>query len=234
MTTAPADVAIDTDDPAAFLAAGDFVDHENPAVRRWVEETVDGAVGTEAAVRVYYDVRDRVRYDPWTVSTDFETYRASALVTRSGTWCVPKATLFVAGCRAAGVPARVGLADVRNHLASPKLLEALGTEMFHYHGYAEAHVGGRWVRVTPTFNKGLCEKFGVHPAEWDGTHDALFHEFDTSGRRHMTYERYHGVFADVPYPEIFAALKVEYGENYDRLVEYSGGAEGAADAAFSG
>ena len=50
----------------------------------------------------------------------------------------------------------------------------------------------------------------------------------------MILARHYCRLADVPYPEIFAALKVEYGANYDRLIEYSGGAEGAADAAFSG
>lgn len=232
MTSLPSDVAADTDDPQAFLAPGYYVDHDHPAVRSWVEPVVDGATGREAAVRVFYDVRDRIRYDPWTVHPDLDTYRASRLVGREGTWCVPKATVFVAGCRAVGVPARVGLADVRNHLASPKLLEALGTDMFRYHGFAEAHVEGRWVRVTPTFNRALCERFGVHPIEWDGTADALFHEFDAAGRRHMTYERYHGVFADVPYAQIFEGLRRDYGEHYDRIVTGAAGAEDVDDEAF--
>src|SRR5574341_322846 len=62
--------------------------------------------------------------------------------------------------RVVGIPARVGYADVRNHLSTPKLRELVGGDLFVWHGYAELHLEGRWVKATPAFNLTLCERFG--------------------------------------------------------------------------
>ena len=35
--------------------------------------------------------------------------------------------------------------DVRNHLATERLLVYLGRDIFIFHGYAEFYVEGRWV-----------------------------------------------------------------------------------------
>ncbi len=75
--------------------------------------------------------------------TDLETYRASSVLQRGRGYCVGKAALYAALCRAAGIPARVGFADVRNHLATRRLLEAVGTDLFAWHGYVELQLNGR-------------------------------------------------------------------------------------------
>ena len=82
-----------------------------------------------------------------------------------------------------GIPARLGFADVRNHLASEKLLARLGTDLFVFHGFTEFWLAGRWVKATPAFNIELCERFGVRPLEFDGRSDALFHEYSADGPR---------------------------------------------------
>jgi len=79
---------------------------------------------------------------------------------------IPKVEITL--CRAAGVPARVGFADVRNHLNSEKLRERMGgSDLFIWHGYVEFLLDG-WVKVTPAFNIELCERFGVLPLDFDG------------------------------------------------------------------
>jgi transglutaminase-like putative cysteine protease len=113
-------------------------------------------------------------------------------------YCVGKASLYVALCRAIGIPARLGLADVKNHLATPRLLDAVGTDVFAYHGYVEIMPADRWVKATPTFNVSLCRKLGVPPLEFDGESDALLQPFDTDGREFMSYIVQHGTFFDVP------------------------------------
>ena len=96
------------------------------------------------------------------------------------------------------MPARVAFADVTNHLATPQLIERMGTDLFAWHGFTEVYLDGRWVKASPTFNTTLCAKFGVAPLEFDGCSDALLQAFDTEGRTFMSYERQHGAFHDVP------------------------------------
>ena len=114
-------------------------------------------------------------------------------VARSSTRCLC--------ARAIGIPSRVGYGDVRNHLATPKLLALLGTDEFVFHGYAELFLDGVWVKATPAFNIDLCEKFGVLPLEFNGRDDSLFHPYDASGRRHMEYIRQRGSFNDLPFDD---------------------------------
>ena len=46
-------------------------------------------------------------------------------------WCVSKSVLLAALCRASGIPCRLGYANVRNHMATRKLLDFLGTNIFY-------------------------------------------------------------------------------------------------------
>ncbi len=124
-------------------------------------------------------------------------------------WCVPKAALLAAAARAVGIPARVGYADVRNHLSTERLRRILQTDLYIWHGYTELWLDGDWVKATPAFNLELCERFGIHPLEWDGQADSLYHPYDREGRRHMEYVNQRGTFDDVPVAQIaadFAAL----------------------------
>ena len=143
-------------------------------------------------------MRDEIRYDPYIDYTDPETYRASSVLAKGHGYCVGKASLYVALCRAVGIPARLGLADVKNHLATPRLLEMVGTDVFAYHGYVEIMPGREWIKATPTFNVSLCQKLGVPPLEFTGESDALLQPFDGRGREFMSYIAQHGTFFDVP------------------------------------
>ncbi len=199
------------EDPAQCLLPGEFVDSAHPAVTAWAEAAVAGAADARArAVALYYAVRDGWRYDPYTMSFAPEDYRASVIVTRKRAFCVPKAVLLAAGARAAGIPARLGFADVKNHLASEKLRQAMGTDVFAFHGYVELWLDERWVKATPAFNRSLCEHFGVLPLEFDGTADALFHPFSADGRRHMEYVHDRGRYFDLPYDAMLAAFEEVY------------------------
>lgn len=194
-----------------FLAPGEFVDSGHPDIRAFAEDAAAGA--TEAlprAVKLYYAVRDRVLYDPYFVGEAPSFYRASDCLRAGRGFCVPKAALLAAAARAVGIPARVGYADVRNHLATKRLLELVGGDLFIWHGFTELHLEGRWVKATPAFNLSLCERFGVRPLDFDGRQDSLFHEYDRAGRRHMEYVRERGHYPDVPYDTILEEFKRVY------------------------
>jgi len=197
-----------------YLQHARFIDSAHPAVISFAQWHAAGATDRERAVSLYYAVRDGVRYNPFQNLTLDESYRASVCLERGEGWCVPKAALLAACARAVGIPARVGFADLKNHLTTPQLAKKMGTDLFVFHGFTEIYLEGRWVKATPAFNLALCEKFRVKPLEFDGREDSIFHPFDADNRRHMEYLRDRGSFADVPadtikrvfcetYPEYF-------------------------------
>lgn len=203
-----------------YLSPGEFVDSDHPAIIAYAAR-VAGQSGSklEKVLRLFYAVRDDIYYDPYLPMGRKESYRASdCLLSRRG-WCVSKAALLAACARSQGVPARCGYADVRNHLATPRLLESLGTDIFYWHSYCDLWLAGKWVKATPTFNKSLCDKFGIHALDFDGREDSLFHEFDREGKRHMEYIRFRGTYPDVPYEEIVTSFRKVYRESERDLNE---------------
>ncbi len=149
-------------------------------------------------------------YDPSNTTRDPHDFRASAVAGSSANWCVPKAVLLTASARHVGIPARLGFADVRNHLTSEKLHASMGTDIFAWHGYSELLLGDRWFKISSAFNVELCERFGTKVLDWDGTHDALMHPFDEAGRRHMEYVQQRGSYDDLPLEEILATFDALY------------------------
>ena len=125
-------------------------------------------------------------------------------------FCVPKAVALAAACRAAGIPAALGFADVRNHLSTPRLTEIMNGDVFYHHGYTSIFLDGRWVKATPAFNKDLCDKAGLNPLEFDGKSDSIFHEFDRAGQRHMEYLAHHGEVADLPFDTFVNVMSSRY------------------------
>jgi transglutaminase-like putative cysteine protease len=159
-------------------------------------------------------VRDKIRYNPFLDFADPDVFRASAVLEAGQGFCVGKASLLAACARAAGIEARVGFADVKNHLTTPRLAETMGSDLFVYHGYTEMRIDGNWVKATPAFNLALCTRFRVKPLEFDGREDSIFHPFDEDDRRHMEYLRDRGVYADVPVDEIQQAFREAYPRFY--------------------
>jgi len=197
-------------DPA-WLAATEFIDHEHPAIREFVASKV-GAGGTakEQALRLYYAVRDGIRYDPYSSSMKREAMRASTTLLTGVAYCVPKAVLYAACLRAIGIPARPGFADVKNHLSTEKLTRLMGTDIFAWHGYVSLWLDGKWVKATPAFNIEMCQRFGVPPLDFDGEHDSQMHPYNSAKQRHMEYVKQRGEFDDLPYDEIVADMLVMY------------------------
>ena len=195
------------DQLSLYLAPAEYIDSDHPAVIARAAAVAAGAADpVEKARRLYLSVRDGIRYAPYVDYTDPETFRASSVLAAGHGYCVGKASLYAALCRASGIPARVGLADVKNHLATPKLLEEVGTDVFAFHGYAELFLDGAWLKATPTFNETLCQKLGVTPLAFDGRADALLQAFDGEGRQFMAYLVEHGSFFDVPAKYVMAEM----------------------------
>jgi transglutaminase-like putative cysteine protease len=188
-----------------------FMDSEEPSIVEFARRAVgDARDDVEKGVRLFYAVRDSLRYNPYGVDLTPEGFRASVILAKKEGYCVAKAIVLATVAKAVSIPSRLGFANVRNHLVTERLRRYMDTDIFYYHGYTELYLAGKWVKATPTFNLSLCERFGVKPLDFDGYHDALFHEFDSEGSRHMEYICYHGVFEDVPFETIATIFKAHY------------------------
>ena len=194
------------------LAPTALLDSDHPAVASFAREHARGADDRERAVALYHAVRDGFRYDPYRIDLSPAGMRASTVLANGFGWCVPKATLLAAVARAAGIPARLGFADVRNHLSTERMRQTMKTDLFIWHGYTDLWLDGAWRKATPAFNIELCEKFGLLPLDFDGVHDSIYHAFDAAGHRHMEYVNQRGAFDDLPLAQITADFHRVYGD----------------------
>jgi transglutaminase-like putative cysteine protease len=195
---------------AAALSPTHLIDSDHPSVRAFAQAHARGTDNRERAVSLYYAVRDSFRYDPYRVDLSPAGMTASAVIANGYGWCVPKAALLAAVCRAAGIPARVGYADVRNHLSTERMRQTMQTDVFAWHGYTDIWIDGAWRKATPAFNVELCDRFGLLPLEFDGLNDSIYHPFDRAGNRHMEYVLQRGAFDDVPLAQILETFYVVY------------------------
>ena len=195
-----------------YLQSTFYLDAATPSVREFARQ----AAGTEStdvgrAVKLFYAVRDGVRYDPFSMRLDPAIYVASKVLTAKSAYCIPKAILLAAAARSLGIPCAIGLSDVVNHLTTEKLKALMGgSTYFMHHGYAVMFLEGRWVKAAPAFNIELCSRFSVLPTEFDGHSDAIFQPYDAQHRRHMEYVKDHGCWSDFPYDKVETDFRAFY------------------------
>jgi transglutaminase-like putative cysteine protease len=205
----------------AYLAPTAFLDCGHRLVRDFVARVAGSeAVPTRKAVKLFYAVRDEIRYDPFAIRLEPAAFTASTVLRDGRAFCIPKAVLLAASARAAGIPSAIGLSDVVNHFTSDRLKRAMGgKEVFLHHGYAALHLAGKWVKVAPAFNVELCTRFGVLPTEFDGAADAILQEYDAQRNLRMEYLRDHGYWSDLP----FNRIKEDFEGYYPRSFNDAGG-----------
>jgi transglutaminase-like putative cysteine protease len=194
-----------------YLASTEYIDAEHPSIMKRAHELTAHIGGNEGqAAALFRYVRDDFPYRIIYEIPNREYFKASVTLKRGDGFCMPKSVLLAALARAAGIPARLHFADIRNHILPPTTLERLKTDVMAYHTYVELHVGGKWVKATPSFDIGFCEKFNLVPVEFDGIHDAMLHHLDRKGRAHIEYIADYGVRADFPIVEVIEAFRRTY------------------------
>ncbi len=203
MRTAP-------DDPG--LASTHYIDarHEN-VLAELVRLKIDGLPSAEKARRIFLRVRDGIAYTPMVPLDDPGHFKASFTLSQGYGFCVQKAVVFAALCRAAGLPCRLRFADIRSHRISPSLYALMGTDVFVFHGYNEVRIDGKWVQATPAFEKKLCDSQGFRTIDFDGRNHALLPSTDLAGRPHFEYLRYYEPEYDLPLERILADIVEAYG-----------------------
>ncbi len=198
-------------DMIQYCEASATVDSDNPVVIEFAKRNTGSSPDPKGqAISLFYAVRDGIRYDPYTLDLTVGGLKASTTLGAKRGWCVSKAILLAACCRVVDIPARLGFADVRNHLTTTRMRALMKTDVFFWHGYTSIFLDGQWVKATPAFNRELCEKFRLRPLEFDGITDSIYHPFDLEGNKHMEYLRYRGEFVDVPLNDMMDTFRREY------------------------
>ena len=165
----------------------------------------------EFAIKAYLYVRDTWPYNPYRFSLINEDWRVSEIIAHKNGHCLDKAIILISLLRAAKIPARLGLAKVRNHIAIDDIIEKFGSDVLVPHGYAEIFLNDKWVKATPAFNKELCEFLKVKTLEFDGVKDSLFQEYDQAGNQvFMEYLEDYGTFNEVPLPFMHQLMAEHY------------------------
>lgn len=195
---------------SSHLQPTEFIESDAPAIVE-LAESLKGSTSRETAINAFNWVRDQIRYDPYTAMMDGrEQYRATAILARGSGYCVQKAVLLAALCRAAGIPTRLRFADVRNHKNPPRMAELMGTNLFVYHGYVEMRLAGHWVKATPAFDQQATRKAGALLVELDGANDAMLHPVDPEGAPYIEYVRDRGPHDELPFDDLRATLIATY------------------------
>jgi len=180
-----------------------LIDCDHKTVQEKANEVTKGQKGMiEKAGRLFYFVRDGIKYNPYLPRYLPEHFRASDTLARGQGFCVQKAVLLVALSRAIGIPARLRFAVIRNHLLPEKVADLLNTNILPDHGYTELYINGKWIKATPAFDLEVCKKNRIIPVEFDGIKDAKFHSHTQDGQFHIEYVLERGVFEDVSLHEI--------------------------------
>ena len=194
-----------------YLKETNTLNFSDARIQSFVEEHVLTADSmTDKAVKLFNAVRDKFLYNPYYINTNKSDSQASMVIDRGFGHCIDKASLLIACYRAVGLPARIGLAKVKNHIATERLEEYLGSNVLTPHGYVEVLLNGNWWKVTPAFNKTLCEKLGVDTLDFNGENHCLFQEFNHAGDEFMEYLEDYGTFPDIPWDFIIQNMKEHY------------------------
>ncbi|WP_190815712.1 transglutaminase-like domain-containing protein [Saccharopolyspora pogona] len=191
-----------------WLRATEFLDHDSSQVHGFVRAAISDKHSTpvDKAVALYYAVRDGLFYEVYATDMSRVGLQASTIVESGQGFCVQKSILYAACLRAVGIPSKLVVTEVRNHLASDRLRRMVGGEVF-VHMLNSAYLNGRWVRATPVFNEMLCRLYGMDSLEFDGVHDSMHHPFDDGNGRSMEFIREHGEFDDLPYDWLLELMR---------------------------
>ena len=196
-----------------YLQPTEFFDFNKKSVGRKALEIINGLESDrEKAIALFYWVRDEIKYNMLTYIPNVKAnFKASITLRRKNGFCVSKSILLSTFARAIGIPARIHLVDLINHKISQKVIDFMGTNVMHVHGYSEFLLNGKWVKLTPSFDPPTALKGGFLPmCEFDGENDAVFPEYDNEGNRFGEYVMDRGVHADLPLENIDKIFEENY------------------------
>jgi transglutaminase-like putative cysteine protease len=201
------------EDTQQYLQATQSIESDNPRIIKLAAEICGDTDDIhEKARRLFLHVRDEIKYTVYAPMYPESQYKAYTIIERGLGYCVQKAVVLCALARAAGIPARLVFADIKNYAVPETLIEFMGSNLFTYHCYSEMYLGDKWVQMTPAFDKGLSENHGFPLVEFDGYQNAIFAPTDAQGNKFVEYVKHYGSFADVPFGPMLQSWEDTYGK----------------------
>ncbi len=134
---------------AAFLSPTPFLQSDDPKIKAKAAEVVAGEKDPWKAAQL---LCSWVFRSVDKVFTPVASNASDTLATMKGD-CGEHSALFVALCRAAGIPAR--------EAAGLAYTDSGGKPVLGGHAWAEVRVGGRWVAMDPTFGEILADPLHI-------------------------------------------------------------------------
>jgi transglutaminase-like putative cysteine protease len=196
-----------------FLLPAPGVQSDHPEIVALAHEIVSGLDDPADQARTLFDyVRDTVRYSVSVPFEDLSDYLALNILERGWGFCVQKGSLLCALARAAGIPTRLGFADIKNYLMPDYLDKMIPERILYYHCFVEWLLSGRWIKSTPSFDKQLTEDRGWRLVMFSPDSDALLPATDQAGRTHVEYVRYRGWRLGVPLDEFIEVNTANCGQ----------------------
>ncbi|MTI40886.1 transglutaminase-like domain-containing protein [Fulvivirga lutimaris] len=199
-----------------YLEPTFYFDFENTSIQQLISDYKNESISDkEKAIDIYTKIRDQWKYDPYNISFSKEHYRSSFIAKKSTGNCVEKSILLIACLRALGIPARLHLGKVKNHIAVERLIEKFGSNELSPHGMVNVFLNNKWLKMSPAFNASLCKKFNVEPLEFDGENNSFLQQYNSEGSKFMEYIDDYGHFEDVPLEFMVRMLKEHYPHIFD-------------------
>lgn len=211
------------EDLSIYLQPNEFFDFNKKTVMNKAIEITNGLKSEkEKAIALFYWVRDEIKYNMALFVPKVKNYFiASKTIRRREGFCVSKSILLSTLARVVGIPARIHLVDLINHLISQKVIDFMGHNVMYFHAYSEFYLNNKWVKLTPSFDQQTAIRGRFLPmVEFDGENDAVFPPYDVNGNKFGEYVGDRGVHADLPLDEIDRLFQEKYKMYREHLSGY--------------
>ncbi len=193
-----------------------YIDSDHSAIREYADRVTEGITDRVEQVQALFTaVRDDYYYNPYELDLSPIGMKASTVLQKKTAYCIEKAVLLAAILRAKNISTKLHFGNVRNHIAVGKFVELTKSDLMVFHGCAIVWLHNKWIKLTPAFNKELCEKLQVAVLDFDGENDAVFQQFSEDGSKFMVYEHEYGEFDDLPYEMMLEEFGKHYGHLWD-------------------
>jgi transglutaminase-like putative cysteine protease len=167
--------------PSAYLSATALCNFEHPAIRDKADALVQRSdTSRDTALRIFYFVRDAIPFD---ATLDIWEKASETLGKRVNDYC-NKINLQVALLRAAGIPARCHLVQVRKEVLKafiPRFIyNRLPSPVGHF--WCECYLDGMWIACETLFDEplylgmlgaSLVTREQIPTIDWDGESDLI-------------------------------------------------------------
>lgn len=197
-----------------YLRPTEFIESDDPEISKLTREIIKRERGSrEKTCRLFYFVRDQISFRPIFFNyLPKEEFKATVTLRRGYGFCIMKAILLISFLRNLRIPSRLVLAEIRHHQLPDRVKEGLKSKSNVIpHGFAEAFLGNKWIKLNPTFDLSYCDAMDYIPTEFDGEKDALFHSVDRKGKKMIDYLEIIGHYEDLPYDFLLDEIRNKYG-----------------------